>query len=98
MKRLSLYEFSLWGRDFVSVVRIIEGPYYRGYFHKECMGIFPGPSEQSVGRFSNRTGTSFRRARAAKIPRRIWVENAVVSWPRCDLARYTTPLCLFSNI
>ena len=24
MKRLSLYEFSLWGRDFVSVVRIIE--------------------------------------------------------------------------
>ena len=50
-----------------------------------------------LGRFSNRTGTSFRTARAAKIPRRIWVENAVVSWPRCDLARYTTPLCLFSN-
>ena len=48
MKRFSLYEFSLWGRDFVSVVRIIEGPYYRGYFYKECMGIFPGPSELSV--------------------------------------------------
>ena len=26
----------------------IEGPYYRGYFYKECMGIFPGPSELSV--------------------------------------------------
>ena len=23
----------------MSVVRIIEGPYYRGYFYKECMGI-----------------------------------------------------------
>ena len=45
---LTLYEFSLWGRDFVSVVCIIEGPYYRGYFYKECMGIFPGPSELSV--------------------------------------------------
>ena len=47
IKRLSLNEFSLWGRDFVSgsVVRIIEGPYHRGYFYKECMGIFPKPSE-----------------------------------------------------
>ena len=41
-------KFSLWGRDFVSVVRIIEGSYYRGYFYKEYMGIFPGPSELSV--------------------------------------------------
>jgi len=32
----------------VSVVRIIESPYYRGYFYTECMGIFPGPSELSV--------------------------------------------------
>lgn len=24
-KRLKMYEFTLWGRDFVSVVRIIEG-------------------------------------------------------------------------
>ena len=32
----------------MSVVRIIEGPYYRGYFYKECTGIFPGPSELSV--------------------------------------------------
>lgn len=41
-------EFSLWGRDFVSVVGIIEGPYYRGYFYKEYMGIFQGPNELSV--------------------------------------------------
>ena len=47
-KRLSLYEFSLWGGDFVSIVRIIEGPYYRGYFYKECMGTLPGPSKLSV--------------------------------------------------
>ena len=32
----------------MSVVRIIEGPYYRGYFYKEYMGTFPGPSELSV--------------------------------------------------
>ena len=23
-------------------------PYYRDYFYKECIGIFPGPSELSV--------------------------------------------------
>ena len=23
-------------------------PYYRGYFYKECVGIFPGPSELFV--------------------------------------------------
>ena len=28
--------------------RIIEGPYHGGYFYKECIGIFPGPSELSV--------------------------------------------------
>ena len=32
IKRLSLYEFTLWGRDLVSVVRIRESPYYRGSF------------------------------------------------------------------
>ena len=32
IKRLSLYEFTLWGRDLVSVVRIRESPYYRGFF------------------------------------------------------------------
>ena len=46
--RLSLYKFSLWGQDFVSVVRVMEGPYYRGYFYREYMDIFQGPSELSV--------------------------------------------------
>ena len=32
IKRLSFYEFTLWGRDLVSVVRIRESPYYRGFF------------------------------------------------------------------
>ena len=32
IKKLSLYEFTLWGRDLVSVVRIRESPYYRGFF------------------------------------------------------------------
>ena len=32
IKRLSLYEFTLRGRDLVSVVRIRESPYYRGFF------------------------------------------------------------------
>ena len=31
IKRLSLYEFTLWGRDLVSVVRITDSPYYRGF-------------------------------------------------------------------
>ena len=35
IKRLSLYEFTLWGRDLVPVVRIREGPYYRGFSFKE---------------------------------------------------------------
>ena len=30
------------------VVRVIEGLFYRGYFYKECMGIFVGPSELSI--------------------------------------------------
>ena len=34
IKRLSLYEFTLWGRDLVSVVRIRESPYYRGFFNE----------------------------------------------------------------
>ena len=32
IKRLSLHEFTLWGRDLVSVVRIRESPYYRRFF------------------------------------------------------------------
>ena len=32
IKRLSLYEFTLWGRDLLPVVRIRESLYYRGFF------------------------------------------------------------------
>ena len=32
IKTLSLYEFTLWGRDLVSVVRIRESAYCRGLF------------------------------------------------------------------
>ena len=32
IKRLRLYEFTLCGRDLVSVVHIRETPYYRGFF------------------------------------------------------------------
>ena len=32
----------------MSVVRIREGPYYRGFFFREYMGILPGPRELSV--------------------------------------------------
>ena len=34
IKRLRLYVFALWGQDLVSVVRIREGPYYRGFFNE----------------------------------------------------------------
>ena len=37
---LSLYEFTPWGRDLLSVVRIRESPYYRGFFFKENIGEF----------------------------------------------------------
>ena len=33
-EELSLYEFTLWGRDLVSVVRIRESPYYGGFLKK----------------------------------------------------------------
>ena len=46
----------------MSVVCIIEGPYYRGYFYKECMDIFPEPSELSVlGRCPYYSEVSVRR-------------------------------------
>ena len=32
IKRLSLYEVTLWGRDSESVVRITKSPYYRFFF------------------------------------------------------------------
>ena len=42
IKRFSLYEFSLWGWDFMSVVRIIEVPYYRlRLFLQRMYGHFP---------------------------------------------------------
>ena len=47
IKRFSLYEFSLWGRDFVSVVRIIE-----------CMGIFPGQWTVRIREVSVRRGST----------------------------------------
>ena len=40
IKRLSLYEFFPKGRDFVSVVRIREGPYCRGFFLEEMYENF----------------------------------------------------------
>ena len=39
IKRLSFYEFAPEGRDFVSVVRVREGPYYRGFFKRKCVRI-----------------------------------------------------------
>ena len=44
---ISLYEFTLWGRDLVSVVRIRESPYYRGFL-KENMRILSGLWKLSV--------------------------------------------------
>ena len=34
IKRLILYEFTLWGRDLVSVIYIRNSPYYRGFLQK----------------------------------------------------------------
>ena len=39
IKRLSLYEITLWGRDFMSVVRIRESRYYGGFFVRKYMRI-----------------------------------------------------------
>ena len=40
IERLRLYEVTLWGRDLVSVVRIKESPYYRGFFFKKMYENF----------------------------------------------------------
>ena len=49
IKRLSLYEFALWGQDLVSVVRIRESPYYRGFFfYSKYMRILSGHWKLSV--------------------------------------------------
>ena len=45
IKRLSLYEFSLWGQDLLSVVRIRESLYYRGSFLKKIYENFVGTLE-----------------------------------------------------
>ena len=45
IKRLSLYEFTLWGQDLVSVVPIRESPYYRGSFLKKIYENFVGTLE-----------------------------------------------------
>ena len=51
IKRLSLYEFTLWGRDLVSVVRIRESPYYRGFFFlKKIYENFVGTLETARNR------------------------------------------------
>ena len=47
IKRLSLYEFTLWGRDLVSVVRIRESSYHRGFL-KENMRTLSGLWKLSV--------------------------------------------------
>ena len=39
IERLRLCEFTLWGRDLVSIVRIRESPYYRGFFERKYMRI-----------------------------------------------------------
>ena len=44
-ERLSLYEFTLWGGDLVSVVRVRESPYYRGFFLKKIYENFVGTLE-----------------------------------------------------
>ena len=45
IKGLSFYEFTLRGRDLVSVVRIRESPYYGGVFLKKIYENFVGTLE-----------------------------------------------------
>ena len=45
LNRLSLYEFTLWGRDLVSVIRIRESPHYKGFFLKQIYENFVGTLE-----------------------------------------------------
>ena len=48
IKRLRLYVFALWGRDLVSVVRIRESPYYRGFFKRKYVRILLGHRKLSI--------------------------------------------------
>ena len=45
IKRISSYEFTLWGRDLVSVVRSRKSPYYRVLFLKKTYENFVGTLE-----------------------------------------------------
>ena len=45
IKRLRLYEFTLWGQDLVSVVCIRESPFYRGSLLKKIYENFVGTLE-----------------------------------------------------
>ena len=45
MEIISLYEFTLWGQDLVSLARLGESPYYRGYFLKKIFENFVGTLE-----------------------------------------------------
>ena len=44
-KEVKFYEFTLWGQDLLSVVRIREGPYFRGSFLKKIYENFVGTLE-----------------------------------------------------
>ena len=44
-KEVKFYEFTLWGQDLVSVVRIRESPYFRGSFLKKIHENFVGALE-----------------------------------------------------
>ena len=73
IKRLSLYEFTLWGRDLVSVVRIRESPYYRGfYFFKKIYENFVGTLET----VRNREVSVPRNSTVYKL-KRLYVTNTI---------------------
>ena len=44
-KEVKFYEFTLWGQDLLSVVRIREGLYFRGSFLKKIYENFVGTLE-----------------------------------------------------
>ena len=48
INRLGSYEFTPWSLDLVSVVRIRESPYYRGFFKIKYTRIFSGHWEVSA--------------------------------------------------
>ena len=48
IERLSVYEFTLSGRDLVSVVHITENLYYSFFFYRKYMRILSGHCKLSV--------------------------------------------------